>query len=226
MIVSIHQPNLFPWLGYFDKMAKSDMFIFLDNVQFTKGGFQNRVKVKGPNGPQWLTVPVKTKGRAFQMTNNVEMNHQNDWKKKHLSTIESLYSGAINFDSLFNRIKELYKEENALLVDFTTKGIQVIQSMLDLKVNTLNASLLNIEGNSSRLLVNLVKEVGGTVYLSGPSGKKYLDETMFKAENIKIEYHEFQEVIYPQKYNDFMPGLTSLDYLFNKEVSNVEYMDI
>jgi hypothetical protein len=215
LIVTIHQPNLFPWMGFFDKMEKADMFIFLDNVQFTKRGFQNRVKVKGFKGPQWLTVPVKTKGKYYQRTDDVGIDNEIDWRNKHIKTLESLYGGTPNFDQYFSEINEIYNKDYKMLVDFTSEGIHWIKDILGIKTRTLNGSLLNLQGESSRLLANIVKAVGGTVYLSGPSGRKYLDENVFKAENIKIEYHEFKEEMYPQKHNDFTGGLSTLDYLFN-----------
>lgn len=215
VIVTVHQPNLFPWLGFFDKMAKADMFIFLDHVQFTKRGYQNRVKVKGPHGSQWLTVPVISKGRSYQFTDEVEIDNTRDWKKDHLLTLELLYRGTENFEDVFKELSGLYEEDVHRLVDFTTKGINFIQERLDIHTKTINASQLRVKGNNSEMIVNLVKEVGGTVYLSGPSGRNYLDEKLFKAENIKLEYHEFQEEIYPQKFNSFLRGLSSLDYLFN-----------
>ena len=79
MIVTIHQPNFVPWTGYFDKMVRADVFVLLDTVPFTKGGFQNRVKVKGHDGPQWLTVPVHTKGKLGQLTTEVETNEARPW---------------------------------------------------------------------------------------------------------------------------------------------------
>ncbi|WNS74817.1 WbqC family protein [Bacillus sp. DTU_2020_1000418_1_SI_GHA_SEK_038] len=215
MIVTVHQPNLFPWLGFFDKMAKADLFIFLDNVQFTKRGYQNRVKVKSPHGGQWLTVPVISKGRAYQITNEVEIDNSREWKKDHLVTLELLYRGTKNFDDVFKQLHDLYQDDADRLIDFTTKGIHLIQENLSIKTKTIYGSSLNAEGSNSQLITNLVKEVGGTVYLSGPSGRNYLDEQIFQNENVKVEYHEFQEEIYPQKYNDFVGGLSTLDYMFN-----------
>ena len=91
MIVTIHQPNFAPWTGYFDKMTKADVFVLLDTVPFTKGGFQNRVKIKGPGGPQWLTIPVHTKGRLGQLTRDVETNELKPWRGDHVKTLQTLY---------------------------------------------------------------------------------------------------------------------------------------
>lgn len=226
MIVTLHQPNLFPWRGFFDKMARADTFIYLDTVQFTKRGYQNRVKIKGNQGAQWLTVPVKSKGRYFQSTNEVEIDNEIDWKKKHLNTIEKLYGGTANFEPLFQKISDVYRGEYEHLVDFTYRGIDLIRDALEIHTKTVLASSLKVGGNSSELIVKLVKEVGGSVYLSGPSGRNYLEEEVFQAENIKVEYHEYNEPEYPQKYNDFVNGLSTLDYLFNARVKKYEYMDI
>lgn len=123
MIVTAHQPNLFPWLGFFDKMACADVFVLLDNVQFTRRGFQNRVKVKGTSGEQWLTLPVKTKGRYDQQTGDVEINHEQDWKNDHLRTLTTLYGGANGFARLMPLLEELYGQSHEKLTDLTCQGL-------------------------------------------------------------------------------------------------------
>lgn len=216
MIVTVHQPNLFPWLGYFDKMARADLFILLDNVQFTKRGFQNRVKVKGPRGEQWLTLPVRTKGRYFQQTKEVEIDKEQDWKKDHVHTLATLYGGSSGFADIMPLLEELYMRPHDKLIDLTIPGIALIKDLLGIDTPLVLASQLGAEGNNSAMICGLVKAAGGSTYLSGPSGRTYLDEAVFAEAGIQVEYHRFSPPVYPQRFGPFVEGLSSLDYLFNE----------
>ena len=91
MKVSIHQPAYLPWLGYFDRIAKSDLFIYLDNVQFEKNSYTNRNIIKGPNGPQWLTIPIKQKGHLNRKLYEIEIATDIDWRSKHLKSITNAW---------------------------------------------------------------------------------------------------------------------------------------
>jgi len=214
MVVAIHQPNFLPWMGYFYKMAKCDVFIFLDNVQFSKNSFQNRVKIKTPQGAQWLTVPVHF--RFGQLTYEVQIDNQTNWREKHLKTFEMNYKRAPFFDEVYSLLKDIYlKAKWTSLVDFNIELIMKICGYLDIKPQTMKASSLDVEGKATELLIGLVKKVGGKIYLSGTGGMKYQDEERFKEEGIELVYSDFVHPIYPQLWSDFIEGLSIIDLLFN-----------
>lgn len=215
MIVAIHQPNFFPWLGFFEKMRRVDVFVLLDNVAFTKGGYQNRVQLKSKNCPQWLTVPVITKGKFGQPTNNVCINNKVEWKKDHLKTLSNLYSKAKYFRNIYQDVEAIYENEQNKLIDLTVPGIFYVKSKFRLSAKIILASDLKVAGSGSLLLVNIVKAVGGNVYLSGPSGRKYIDEKIFQGEEVELRYHDFEVFEYEQTSRPFISGLSVLDYLFN-----------
>ncbi len=215
MIVAIHQPNLFPWLGFFDKLAHADVFILMDNVQFTKRWFQNRVQVNGPNGAQWLTVPVKTKGRYDQLTRDVEINDEFSWKKEHLKTFATIYKRSPGFPKIMPQLEQLYQQSFHKLVDLTIPGIKLMKKELGIRTELVLASDLPVSGSRSQLLCDMVLAIGGTTYLSGPSGKKYLDESVFAEKGVSVEYHLFEEKEYRQQFGGFTRGMSALDYLFN-----------
>lgn len=216
MIVTIHQPNLFPWLGYFDKMMQADAFILLDQVPFTKGGFQNRVQLKGGNGPQWLTIPVATKGKLGQPTSEVECNDMLPWKRDHLKTFNANYRGTPYFNEIYPCLEYLYQNtKSAKLVDFTEPGIEWMRETMGIQTPMMKASELGASGSGSELLCQLVRSAGGSVYLSGPSGRDYLDERHFAEYGIRVDYHRFDMFPYPQRYGAFAGGLSGLDYLFH-----------
>jgi len=215
MIVSIHQPNIFPWLGFFNKMAQSDVFILLDNVPFSKGGLTNRVRLKGSNGLFWLTTPIIIKGRMGQVINDIEINNLTSWKETHRASLMSSYNKTPGYDIYMPELMKLYDGNHSGLVDFTIPGIILLRDILQIKTPIIRSSELNCTGSRSTLLCDLVKVVGGTTYLSGPSGRNYLDEGIFDSQEIKIEYSSFHVFEYPQRFNNFIGGLSALDYIFN-----------
>jgi hypothetical protein len=216
MIVSIHQPNLWPWLGFFDKMAASNLFILLDTVPFTKGGFQNRVQLKGTNGALWLTVPVITAKRLGQSTLDVELNSSSHWQRDHMRSFQAYYAKTAAYETMMPVLEELYRHQYQKLTSFTEPGIVWIAQMLGIGTRLVKASELNVSGSGSQLLCDLVREAGGSTYLSGPSGRRYLDEEVFRKQGIEVHYHSFTPFPYTQRFGDFIGGLSALDYLFNE----------
>lgn len=216
MIVGIHQPNFLPWLGYFYKLAKSDVFVLLDNVQYTKNSFINRNRIKTPQGAKWFTVPVKIKGRFGQLIEDVEINNLVDWRKKHLGALEANYKKARFFETIFQELKTIYYTDDwSNLCELNIQLLEWVLSMLKLEKKLVRASDLNVEGESTQLLINIVKTLGGDVYLSGFGGAKYQEEKLFKEAGITLAYYEFEHPIYPQLWSDFIFNLSIIDLLFN-----------
>lgn len=216
IIAGIHQPNFLPWLGYFYKMAKCDDFVLLDNVQYTKNSFINRNRIKTPQGTMWLTVPVKIKGRFGRLIKDVEINNTVNWKKKHLGTLGGNYKKARFFEQIFPGLEAIYYANDwNNLCELNLRLLEWVLSMLELEKRLIRASELGVEGESTQLLINIVKEVGGNVYLSGFGGAKYQEEELFKEAGITLEYYEFEHPVYPQLWSDFIPNLSIIDLLFN-----------
>jgi len=215
MIVTIHQPNFAPWTGYFDKMARADVFVLLDTVPFTKGGFQNRVKIKGPKGGQWLTVPVQTAGKLGQATNEVETNEGLPWRRDHLRTFEGLYAKAPHRDDAAAILRDAYEDPGTNLAALCGTIIERLAGVYGLGTRLVRSSDLTARGSSSELLAALTAECGGDVYLSGPSGRNYLDLAPFEERGIAVEYHAFTPQPYPQLHGEFVGGLSMLDHLAN-----------
>lgn len=216
MNVSVHQPNFAPWLGFFDKMMHSDVMVLLDSVQFIKRSYQNRAHIKGINGRQWLTIPVISKGRYHQPTREVEIDESRNWRSVHLRTLHGVFAKAAHRDVLLDFLRPIYaREELHNLTDFNTALIRGVVARLGIATRLVMASELDCPGKSSRLMLNLTKAVGGDTYLSGPSGRNYLEPEMFSAEGVTLRYHRFEPFEYPQLLPPFVPGLSCLDYLAN-----------
>lgn len=213
MIVAIHQPNFLPWLGFFSKAAKADVFVLLDDVPFTRRGYQNRVCVKGATGPHWLTVPVQSKGKYGQLTSEVLIDNSVRWADKILGTLRHDYARARFFRETINTVSPVLSSQRERLVDLTIPLIEVLLDILAIHVQVVRASDLGVAGTSSEHLAKLVAAVGGHTYLSGPSGKAYMDEAVFARAGIAVEYTSFVEPQYAQLHGDFAPGLSVIDAL-------------
>lgn len=213
-VIAIHQPNFLPWLGYFYKILKSDIFVFLDNVQYTKNSFINRNKIKTSKGELWLTVPVSF--NFGDKINEVRINNSLDWRDKHLKTLEVNYKKSYYFKEIYDLIKSTYYKKDWLyLKDLNIDLILTICEYLNLKRKFINASELGVEGRSTELLISIVKNVGGDIYLSGFGGANYQDILSFEKVGIKLIYYDFKHPIYKQLWGDFMPNLSIIDLLFN-----------
>lgn len=214
-VVAIHQPNFLPWMGYFHKMMQSDVFILLDTVPYTKNGYQNRVKIKTAQGARWLTIPVLTKGRFGQLTSEVEIKDNIGWRKTHLLTLTTNYARAPYFSETTAWLTTAYDNKTNRLAQFNQMLIEIVRKELGIETPLVLASTLNAGGTSSRHLLELVQQVGGTTYLSGPSGRHYLDETPFLEAGVQVQYQQFQHPVYPQLHGEFIRGLSIIDLLMN-----------
>ncbi len=216
MIVSAHQPNFAPWLGFFDKMLHSDVLVLLDNVQFIKRGYQNRARIKAAGGPQWLTVPVISKGRYDQATRDVEIDETARWRAVHLRTLHTVLAKAPHRDELLEVVEPIYGRDDVhRLVDLNLALIRAMADRLGIATRLVSASELDVEGSSTRLMLRLTRAVGGDAYLSGPTGRKYLEPELFDEAGLELRYHSFDAFEYPQLHGAFEPGLSCLDYVAN-----------
>lgn len=216
MIVTIHQPETLPWMGFFNKMIMADTYVILDNVPFRKNYFQNRNQILTKNGPSYLTVPVEAKSN--QLISEIKIQNQKNWQKKHLATLKQTYSKSQYFEKHLPFFEKLYTREFVLLKDFNMEIINYLRAVLDINTKVLFASELDVQGTSSELLLNICKKINATHYLSGRDGRNYLDTGLFDSEGIEIIYQEFEIPEYTH-FNQkvFHPYMSVFDLLFNNE---------
>ncbi len=216
VLVGIHQPNYFPWIGYFYKCIISDIFIFLDTVQFSKGSYQNRVKINTPQRPKWLTAPVNKFSKPGNLTKDITFSNT-EWPQKHLTILKHNYLKSPFWDYYYEELFELYKKSKPGLSETNVILIKWIAAKLDISTRFLPASSTNVtEIEPTKRLVKLVKAVGGNVYVHGAGANNYQDNTVFSKNNIGLVETKFQHPEYKQNWGDaFVPGLSILDLLFN-----------
>ena len=215
MILSGHQPNYIPWIGYFNKVKNSDKHVWVDNTQFNKKHVQNRNQIKSPQGPLLLSVPVLTKGQFDQNINEVQINNDEQWQKKHWKSIKYYYSGAPYFEEHEDFFHNVYSTKWNLLVDLNIHIINYLLKEFDIKTQVALASEHNLEGHKNDLIIILCQGLGADTYLSGQGAKKYVDEDYLKKNEINHIYQDFKHPVYPQQYGEFISNLSAIDLLFN-----------
>jgi hypothetical protein len=213
MMASIHQPQYVPWIGYIDKIDRSDVFILLDNVQYKKNEWQNRNRIKTAQGWQWLTVPVLY--RFPERINEVRINNKVEWRRKHMMAIEMNYRKAPYFREYFPYFEDIYRKNWEGLVDINISLIKMIVDFFGIKKKILIASEIETRDEPDGRLIDICKSVGADTYLSGKDGSKYMDMEVFDKAGIKVVIQDFEHPVYPQLYEGFEPNLSCIDLLFN-----------
>ena len=220
-VVAIHQPNFFPWLGFFDKLRQCDVFIVLDDVQFQKTGgcWTNRVRIRVGGQPQWLTLPVQRNYRGYRRIREMEIDEHGPWREKMIGTLRHSYARAPHFRAVFPGIEALLFSTPAgiNLAEFNLTCIRTLAEMLGLDTGRLVlASSLPATGTATDLLVSLTRTVGGTAYLCGGGSGGYLEEGKFADAGLQLLYQKFQHPRYDQVgEGEFVAGLSVLDALFS-----------
>ena len=215
MIVSVHQPNYIPYLGFFDKMIKSDIFVIHDDVQFTKKDFQHRNKIRIDNGWKWLTVPVENKLvniNSIKIINDKTAN-KSKWSDIHFREIKANYTKTHFFGEYEYKLKKIYETKHDNLIDLNMDFIKLIMEGFDIDKPIIYASDLNLESHSTQKLVDIVKMLGGDTYLSGIGGYNYMDISLFG--DINVVFQKFDHPTYKQRYEGFEFNMSSIDALFN-----------
>jgi len=215
MIIAVHQPQYMPWLGYFEKIIKSDNFVFLDNVQYKEREFQNRNKIRTKDGSSWLTVPVISKGEGRQNIRDVKIDNEVAWQRKHLASLRSSYGRATFFKEYYPFFEEALGRQWVYLKDLNIEIIRFVLKELYIDAPITFESDLGVFSMSAQRIIDICKKLKADTYLSGTGGRGYLDEKLFAQENIKLIYQDFLHPQYKQCYEPFVPFMSIIDLLFN-----------
>lgn len=214
MIVAVHQPQYLPWLGYFDKMRRADVFCYLNDVQYKKNEWQNRNRIKTAQGWQWLTVPVCY--HFPEKINEVKINNTTGWQKKHLQALVTNYSRApfyktysTIFEDTLARDWEFISELNIHLLEHLREALQINTKP------TVISSDLELRDEPTDRLIDICKALGADTYLAGQGGADYMDLERFENEGIQVMIQDFKHPVYAQLFADFESRLSIVDLLFN-----------
>ena len=214
MIVAVHQPQFLPWLGYFDKIDRADVFVLLDNVQFKKNEWQNRNKIKTAQGWQWLTVPVLYK--YPQLINEVTINNRVNWQHKHKQALVSNYKKAPYFEMVTNMLGDIFSSAWEYISQLNAAVVKTTARALGIDTQIYIASELEeFPQDPDERLVAITKYFGAGTYLAGIGGKGYMNLETYKKNGIEVIFQDFKHPVYQQLFGDFEPFMSSIDLLFN-----------
>ena len=225
MIISIHQPNYIPWIGYFHKIAHSDRFVIFDDIQFPRGkDFIFRNKIKTENGSKWLSIPIKNKSKLVNI-NDVEINNDVEWSKKHINSIYSNYHKTEFFEDYFEKIESILNKKWKLLIDLNWEINTKILELLQINTKIVRSSNMNVKEIGTMKILKIIQKLEGDTYLTGwgPGSRRYIEgnEKNFSEAGINIKLQKITIPEYKQYFTGFIPNLSILDMLFNIELDEI-----
>ena len=217
MIAVILQPSYIPWRGYFDQIRRADLFIFYDDVQYDKHGWRNRNQIKTAQGKQWLTIPVHSSGVTQGVPiKAVKIDQSKPWAKNHLKALTVSYSKAPCFKQYLPLLESFYERCDEFIADFTIETTMTLTRELgNSHTRFMRSSELDgVDGEKTDRLIKILKRIGATHYISGPSAQDYIETEKFAAADIALEYMQYDYPEYPQLYPPYDPFVSVLDLLF------------
>lgn len=223
MKIAINQPTYLPWLGYFDLIDQVDLFVALDNVQFSRQSWQQRNRVKTPAGLQWLTVPVQFRGRSGQLVKDVEIRDP-AFCRSHIRAIELAYGRAEFFDDHFVSIQQiLERRSSGLLVDLNLDLITWMMRVLQISTPVVRAFALGVNGHRTELLAEICTALGATEYVSPLGSATYLlaEQEILRNRGVEISFQRFVHPEYSQLFGPFTPFASAIDLIFNHGASSL-----
>lgn len=215
-VIGILQPGYLPWLGFFEQLQASNVFVIYDDVQYDKHGWRNRNRIKTPTGPQWLTVPVQVDLSQSPSILEIKINNRENWRKKHFFSIRQNYAKAPFFSRYIDFFAEVYQRDWDYLIDLDMYLIVKLTELLGIDpAKIVRSSTLEVEGDRITRLIGICQRFGAAVFYEGASGRNYIDTAVFAQQGIGVAYQDYRHPEYPQLYGDFIPNLSVIDLLFN-----------
>lgn len=215
-VVVIHQPDFIPYLGFFDRLLKADIYVVFDNVQYVRSsrGWTSRDKIKTRNGEKWISVSTQKAPRDTAI-NQILLSEDERWRKDNLNLIMENYKKSSYYDEIMPYIEQLYQFRAERMMDFNLESIKLLMRLFNIEIEIVMASDLNPEGKSNELIIDIMKRLGCRKYLSGVGARDYYKAELYEDAGIEVIWQDFKHPIYPQQFGEFIPYLSSIDLLFN-----------
>lgn len=213
-VTVVEQPSYLPWLGYFDLMAQADVWVWLDDVQYTKRDWRNRNRVAAKEEAEWLTIPVRSSGRYDQEIRGVEIDYGRSWRRKHLATLDRCYGRAPHFGCVRDLIEEAFASQPTLLADLVIHLGESLAKLLGLAPEFRRSSAMALqETNRQARLIEICRESCASTYLSGPAAKAYIAPATFEERGIELRYIVYGYPEYWRGGQRFVEHLSIVDAL-------------
>ncbi len=210
------QPGYLPWLGFFELMERSDVFIIYDDVDYNTSSWRNRNRIRTKDGSAWLTVPVLTKGRSGQKINEVQINNNDSkWTQKHYKSLVQYYGRSPYFDRYNPFFRDLYNSSWVKLIDLDMEIINYMRQELDIGTKIIYSSTLYGAGQKNVRIIEICREFAASEYISPNGAKSYIEPQLFEQANIKLKFQNYKHPVYRQVYDGFVSHLSTVDLLFN-----------
>jgi len=214
--IGIVQPTYIPWLPFYERWLASDVFVILDDVQYSKNNFFNRNSIKTSNGPLLLSIPVLHKRNPKAHINEIHVNASVDWKTKHWKSLQLAYRKAPFWDSFAEELDYLYHSNPGdQLIEWLMPFINFMAAALGISKPLIRSSELGINSTQNQKLVDICKLLSGTHFIVKSGTEDYHPPELFRQEQIEFSYLSYSKIEYPQLHGDFAPSLSALDYLMN-----------
>jgi len=206
----------FPWVGLLEQIRLADVFVHYDDVQFSKGGFSNRVQIKMQNKTRWITVPTR-RLHLGQNIDEVEIGEGKDWRGQHRDILRQCYQHAPFRDDMLALVDSVFEQQASSLADISRISMLELADYFGLTENChfVDSKSLGIEGKSSKRVLDIIKKIGGTEYITGHGARNYLDHELFERSGVTVQYMQYKCTPYPQQYGDFTPYVSALDLVAN-----------
>jgi hypothetical protein len=212
--IGVIQSSYIPWRGYFDFIREVDLFVFYDDLQFSKGSWRNRNQIKTPTGLKWMSVPVRH-DRLSQLICETCINYSIGWQKNHLNQFTESYRKAPFFGDAANLLNEAFKLRDETISELNIRLIRLLCAYFEIATPMRSSAEFSLTGAKTERLVALLRKVGASTYLSGPSARSYIDEHLFRANGIGLEYKSYDYAPYPQLWGEFEGAVSVLDLIAN-----------
>ena len=222
--VVISQPMYFPWVGMLEQMRLADVFVHLDDAQFSKGGFFNRVQLKTAAGTPWFTVPLAENKRG-QLLNEMQM-AEHDWRRKQLATLKQTYAAAPHVEEMLGLVESVFKNEHESLAALSAASVEMLAEFFEIIPKEIQwSSAMGVEGTGSARVLAVCEALGAERYVTGHGAREYLNHESFEAAGIRVEYLDYQKREYPQLHGAFTPFVSALDLAANCGRAGREVID-
>lgn len=224
-VVVISQPMLFPWVGLFEQIKASDIFVYYVDAQFSKGSFTNRVQVKSNSGINWLTVPLENLKLGTEIR-DVRVNYRQNWHRKHIELLKQTYAKTKFVEETISMVESVYAHNDPTISDLAIRSMDSVCSYFGLKEGRkfLYSPEIEVEGSGSTRVLAMVQKLKGTMYVTGHGARNYLEHEAFEQNGVEVRYMNYRKTPYPQRHGPFTPYVTILDLIANLGPAGAEYI--
>lgn len=226
-LLVISQPMYFPWRGLFEQIQLADIYVDYNDVQFSRGGFLNRVQIKTAQGPRWLTIPLQDL-RLGQAIRDVRVDERKNWRRQHLDQLKGAYARAPHAADMIRLVESVFDHDCTRLGELTYRSMQAVLDYFPALRESrtfLDVASLDVPGSSTRRVLDICKHLGARGYLTGHGARHYLEHPLFDAEGVDVRYIDYTLLPYPQLHGEFTPNVSVLDLIAHCGQAGIEWFE-